>query len=63
MRRTAGTHVPNSKNRSSKHLNILIGTKSVYRCLNNAMLKELSSSGNPQASKELARRAKKTKKA
>lgn len=63
MRRTAGTHMPNSKNRSSKHLNILIGTKSIYRCFNNTMLQNMANNGNSQASKELARRAKKAKKA
>lgn len=63
MRRLSGTHVPNIKNRSSKQLSLLIGTKSIYRCMNNAMLKEFSSNGNPSASKELARRAKKNKKA
>ena len=55
MRRLAGSHEPNNKNRSSKHLNLLIGCKPVYRSMSNAALSEFNTKG---AAKERARRAK-----
>ena len=59
MRRLAGSHEPNNKNRSSKHLNLLIGQKSIYRSMNNAAL---AACNDPAARKEEARRAKKREK-
>ena len=59
MRRIVGSHEPNNKNRSSKHLNLLIGQKSMYRSMSNAALAECK---NPAARKEEARRAKKHEK-
>ena len=59
MRRLAGYHEPNNKNRSSKHLNLLIGQKSAYRYMSNAALAECKDSA---ARKEETRRAKKRKK-
>lgn len=62
MRRVAGSHAPNTKNRSSKHLSLLIGTKSVYRSMNHSMLNELDRKGDVKASKEIVRRQKKAAK-
>lgn len=62
MRRVSGSHAPNSKNRSSKHLTMLMGYKNIYRSMNNTMLKSLSSNGDFSASKEQERRIKKAKK-
>ena len=59
MRRLAGYHEPNNKNRSSKHLNLLIGQKSIYKSMSNAALAECKDSA---ARKEEARRAKKREK-
>lgn len=70
MRRLPGSHAPNIKNRSSKHLDWLTGPghKPVYRSMSNAVLEELAK-GDPKsrnkfqstydAQKELNRRAKK----
>jgi len=65
MRRLPGQHLPNNRNRSSKHLNILKGVKDVYRCINHEQLKDFSSNGDIRADKEITRRAnlKKNKKA
>lgn len=60
MRRVSGSHAPNSKNRSSKHLSLLMGYKNVYRSMNNAMLRELSGGEDWSARKEMNRRAKKS---
>ena len=60
MRRVSGSHAPNSKNRSSKHLSLLMGYKNVYRSMNNSMLKELSSIDDWSARKEMNRRSKKS---
>lgn len=62
MRRVAGSHAPNTKNRSSKHLGILIGSKSVYRSMNHTMLDTLDRKGDVKASKEIVRRQKKAAK-
>ncbi len=62
MRRVAGGHAPNTKNRSSKHLSLLIGTRSVYRSMNHAMLDTLDRKGDSKASKEIIRRQKKAEK-
>lgn len=62
MLRIPGEHAPNIKNRSSKHLMLLVGQKSSYRCMNNAKLHELANAGNPMANREISRRAKKNRK-
>lgn len=63
MRRIPGSHEPNAKNRSSKHLNGLTGVKSAYRSMNTAALKELAKRDGKYrdyiAERELARRDKK----
>lgn len=60
MLRIPGEHAPNIKNRSSKHLMLLVGHKTSYRSMSNERLKELASAGNPMASREAARRAKRS---
>ena len=59
MVRTPGSHMPNIKNRSSKHLIPLTKQKSVYRSMSNAALAECKDSA---ARKEENRRAKKNSK-
>lgn len=56
MVRTPGSHAPNIKNRSSKHLIPLTKHKSIYRSMSNAALAECKDSA---ARKEENRRAKK----
>ena len=56
MVRTPGSHTPNIKTRSSKHLIPLTKQKSVYRSMSNAALAECKDSA---ARKEENRRAKK----
>ena len=59
MVRTSGSHMPNIKNRSSKHLIPLTKQKSAYRSMSNAALAECKDSA---ARKEEARRVKKHEK-
>lgn len=67
MRRLPGTHPPNIKNRSSKHLGWLCGPgmKSSVRSMSNAALQEMAKQDKngrtkcPEAEKELTRRRKK----
>ena len=59
MRRVPGSHEPNNKNRSSKHLIPMTKCKPVYRSMSNAALTAL---GNGPAVKELKRREKKREK-
>ena len=59
MVRTSGSHMPNIKNRSSKHLIPLTKQKSAYRSMSNAALAECKDSA---ARKEENRRAKKNSK-
>lgn len=59
MTRTPGEHVPNIKNRSSKHLILLTKNKPVERCVSQAQLEAWVKESSGLASKELARRAKK----
>ena len=63
MRRMPGTHVPNIKNRSSKHLSLFTKIKPVERSMSNEQLKDLSKKGYKPADKELTRRSNKMKKA
>ena len=58
MRRIAGSHEPNNRNRSSKHLNMLIGQKPIYRSMSGAAL---AACKDPAARKEEARRKRKHK--
>lgn len=62
MVRIPGSHVPNIKNRSSKHLIPLTKLHSIYRCLSNSAL-EAATKGDGKidynAQKELTRRQKK----
>lgn len=62
MLRIPGEHAPNIKNRSSKHLMLLVGQKSIYRSMGGDRLKELANAGNPMANREISRRAKKNRK-
>ena len=55
MVRIPGSHAPNIKNRSSKHLIPLTKQKSVYRSMSNAALAECK---DPAARKEENRREK-----
>lgn len=62
MIRVPGSHTPNIKNRSSKHLMLLTKIRPIYRCLSNAALEEIAKNGKLAgglANKELNRRAKK----
>jgi len=64
MVRIPGSHAPNVKNRSSKHLIPLTKVRPIYRCLSNAALEALSrgdgkNKGDYDAQKELNRRQKK----
>lgn len=62
MRRMPGTHVPNIKNRSSKHLIWATKIKPAERSMSNQQLRELSMKGYKLADKELTRRSNKIKK-
>ena len=53
MIRLPGSHAPNIKNRSSKHLGWLTKMKPIVRSLSNAALNELNT---PAANKEKKRR-------
>lgn len=64
MVRIPGSHAPNIKNRSSKHLIPLTKVRPIYRSLSNAALEEMAkgdgkNKGNYDAQKELNRRQKK----
>ncbi len=59
MVRAPGEHVPNIKNRSSKHLIPLTKIKPIVRCMSNEALNNLSSD---DAARERKRRAKKNAK-
>lgn len=64
MVRIPGSHAPNIKNRSSKHLIPLTKVKPVYRSLSNAALEAMAkgdgkNKGDYDAQKELNRRHKK----
>lgn len=56
MRRLPGNHMPNIKNRSSKHLTWLTKMKPVVRSLSNAALQEMVGT---DVAKEIKRRANK----
>ena len=66
MIRIPGSHAPNVKNRSSKHLMLLTNVRPIYRCLSNAVLEEMAKGDgkhkNFDAQKELNRRQKKREK-
>lgn len=55
MRRLPGSHEPNNRNRSSKHLDWLTGIKPVYRSMSNA---ELAATNGMAAKNEIDRRKK-----
>lgn len=55
MRRLPGSHEPNNKNRSSKHLGWLTKIKPIVRCMRNG---ELEETPGPAAKKEIERRKK-----
>ena len=63
MVRIPGSHAPNIKNRSSKHLIPLTKCRSFFRTLSNAALEEMAKGDgknrNYDAQKELNRRQKK----
>jgi len=63
MRRLPGSHAPNCKNRSSKHLCMLLGQKPAIRSVNNNALQEMANNKCVEAMDELARRHRKSKKA
>ena len=63
MRRMPGRHVPNIKNRSSKHLIWATKIRPAERSMSNEQLKDLSKKGYKPADKELTRRSNKIKKA
>ena len=60
MVRAPGSHPPNIKNRSSKHLIKLTKVKSIFRSMNNAALAEYSHFSD--AKREIERRKKKNAK-
>lgn len=57
MIRTPGEHIPNIKNRSSKHLIQLTKVRYYLRSVNNEQLSKWSSGGWSDARKELNRRS------
>lgn len=64
MVRIPGSHAPNIKNRSSKHLIPLTKVKPIYRSMSNAALEEMAkgdgkNKGNYDAQQELNRRHRK----
>ena len=60
MIRVPGSHVPNIKNRSSKHLGWLTKMKPAVRSLSNAALNELNTNAaNQEKKRRQAKRAKK----
>lgn len=61
MRRLPGSHTPNIKNRSSKHLSWLTKIKPVVKCISNEQLQQWNNN-NPDVTREIQRRAKKLKK-
>lgn len=62
MRRLPGSHAPNSKNRSSKHLSWLTKMKPVIKSISNEQLKLMSKKGYKPADVELNRRLNKKSK-
>lgn len=60
MTRAPGSHPPNIKNRSSKHLIKLTKVKSIFRSMSNAALAEYSHFSD--AKREIERRKKKNAK-
>ena len=59
MRRAAGSHAPNIKNRSSKHLSVFTKRKPIVRCVNNAQLEKWANLNIAGAYAELKRRQEK----
>ena len=59
MRRTPGSHEPNNKNRSSKHLSCMTGYRPIIRTLSNAALAEMQGA---EAKREIERRKRKNEK-
>lgn len=60
MIRVPGSHAPNIKNRSSKHLGWLTKMKPAVRSLSNAALNELNTTAaNQEKKRRQAKRAKK----
>lgn len=62
MVRLPGSHEPNNKNRSSKHLGWLTKIRPIVRCLSNEALRSFANNGNREATKELNRRDNKRQK-
>jgi hypothetical protein len=60
MRRLPGSHIPNIKNRSSKHLSWLTKIKPIVRSASNEQLQQWNNN-NPDVTREIQRRAKKIK--
>ena len=60
MQRLPGSHPPNIKNRSSKHLAWLTKIRPIVRCVNNEQLNALVGISSYNVAKEIQRR--KTKK-
>jgi len=62
MRRLPGSHDPNNKNRSSKHLNLLTGLRPAIRSKSNKYLSDRTEDPHDIYGKELSRRKKKKNK-
>jgi hypothetical protein len=58
MIRLPGSHVPNIKNRSSKHLFWLTKLRPIVRCLNNEQLNKLVGKTSLNVNAEIERRKK-----
>jgi hypothetical protein len=56
MTRIPGEHLPNIKNRSSKHLIWFTKIRPILRCVNNEVLTRWSNNGHRSAYAELQRR-------
>lgn len=62
MRRIPGSHAPNIKNRSSKHLSVFTKFKPIVRCVNGEILQRWANANVRGASAEIKRRAEKKSK-
>ena len=63
MRRIPGSHAPNIKNSSSKHLSVFTKYRPIVRCVSGEMLQQWANANVKGASAEIKRRADKHAKA
>jgi hypothetical protein len=58
MRRLPGSHEPNNKNRSSKHLHWLTKIRPIVRCVSNEQLNKWAGKNSLNINAEIERRKK-----